>query len=231
MTEPIKLPPPKGGMGIVYSLADMHDYARLAIEQATAEMRAELESAHAAQREAENELSRQMARAAIAEQALRHERQMATERAEIMETQRDEARAEVERLRAELERKSDAIQRLWKERDEARAEIETLRDSCAAKADRIDRLGEQVVKLRAEVERLRADAEKIREALLDLWSEDRKHAPDMTEEELAVFWNASEVLDATTVYAKNMHALMTDEEMAALNIDVEGFRAALKEPK
>ena len=34
--------------------------------------------------------------------------------------------AELRRLHAELERKSDAIQRLWKERDELRSECRTL---------------------------------------------------------------------------------------------------------
>jgi chromosome segregation ATPase len=37
-----------------------------------------------------------------------------------------EAAAELRRLHAELERKSDAIQRLWKERDELRSECRTL---------------------------------------------------------------------------------------------------------
>ena len=36
------------------------------------------------------------------------------------------AAAELRRLHAELERKSDAIQRLWKERDELRSECRTL---------------------------------------------------------------------------------------------------------
>ena len=38
-----------------------------------------------------------------------------------------EAADEIESLRAELERKSEAIQKLWRERDEARAEAEALR--------------------------------------------------------------------------------------------------------
>ncbi len=39
----------------------------------------------------------------------------------------DDAQAEIERLTAELVRKSAAIQRLWKERDELRDEAEALR--------------------------------------------------------------------------------------------------------
>lgn len=38
-----------------------------------------------------------------------------------------EAADTIESLRAELERKSEAIQKLWRERDEARAEAEALR--------------------------------------------------------------------------------------------------------
>ena len=58
-----------------------------------------------------------------------------------------DAAAELRRLYADNEKKSEAIQRLWKERDE-------LRDSNEAKADRIDRLGETVEKLKAQLKPL-----------------------------------------------------------------------------
>ena len=51
--------------------------------------------------------------------------------ADLLETgaiwqDQEAAAAELRRLHAELERKSDAIQRLWKERDELRSECRTL---------------------------------------------------------------------------------------------------------
>ena len=51
--------------------------------------------------------------------------------ADLLETgaiwqDQEAAAAELRRLHSELERKSDAIQRLWKERDELRSECRTL---------------------------------------------------------------------------------------------------------
>ena len=69
-----------------------------------------------------------------------------------------EIAAELRRLYADNEKKSEAIQRLWKERDE-------LRDSNEAKADRIDRLGETVEKLKAQRDEL-LEALKLADAML-----------------------------------------------------------------
>lgn len=43
----------------------------------------------------------------------------------------------IESLRADLERKSDAIQRLWRERDELRADIAKLRSAVLALRGRL----------------------------------------------------------------------------------------------
>ena len=43
----------------------------------------------------------------------------------------------IESLRADLERKSDAIQRLWRERDELRAEVAKLRSAVLALRGRL----------------------------------------------------------------------------------------------
>jgi len=67
-------------MGIIYSLSDMHDYARLAVEQATADLRS-LASKWESLFNAQVQLT----------EAARH-------RADKAGAQREEARAEVERL-------------------------------------------------------------------------------------------------------------------------------------
>lgn len=48
----------------------------------------------------------------------------------------------IDQLRAELERKSDAIQKLWKERDEARAELAALKAAPAVDVERCMALAE-----------------------------------------------------------------------------------------
>lgn len=64
-------------------------------------------------------------------------------------------------LREELERKSDAIQRLWRERDELRAENAALREAAQAVVDRWDTPNWKDAPATAEViGRLRAELEK-----------------------------------------------------------------------
>lgn len=53
------------------------------------------------------------------------------------------AAAELRRLHAELERKSDAIQRLWKERDELRALNAELMEALRIVVDSDDRAAKQ----------------------------------------------------------------------------------------
>ena len=65
-----------------------------------------------------------------------------------------EAAAELRRLHAELERKSDAIQRLWKERDELLSECRTL------------------VRQNGEWQELTAELREALREMLKLWQDD-----------------------------------------------------------
>lgn len=49
--------------------------------------------------------------------------------------------SDVAALQAEVERKSDAIQRLWKERDELRSEVERLNKALQWEQNRAERIG------------------------------------------------------------------------------------------
>ena len=74
-----------------------------------------------------------------------------------------DAAAEIDSLRAELAKKSDAIQRLWRERDDARAEREAyVKAARAADDDAIRWATEGVQQIIAERDALRAEAEALR---------------------------------------------------------------------
>lgn len=57
---------------------------------------------------------------------------------------KDEAAAELRRLYAENEKKSDAIQRLWKERDELRVQRDALLEALQLIADVGDRAATEI---------------------------------------------------------------------------------------
>jgi len=136
MTESIKLPPLGRAAGIwapAYGENEVRNYMRLAVESATGDLRAELTAHKRLNKDLETESVKAFA-------------------------ERDEARAEVERLReAFYESLVPELQELRDQNRDLRAEVERLRAAFHESQARELAALQELDEARAEVERLRAE--------------------------------------------------------------------------
>jgi len=134
MTEPIKLPPLGRAAGIwapAYGENEVRNYMRLAVESATGDLRAELTAHKRLNKDLETEsvkafAERDEARAEVERLREAFYESLVPELQELRDQNRD-LRAEVERLRAAFHESQARELAALQELDEARAEVERLR--------------------------------------------------------------------------------------------------------